>query len=71
MTGAPSFYLLEGTESLIVEDDKLPSNGQILKYLIFHLDKKKSVRVVAAQALPMLFESYDKVFESLTIFYLL
>lgn len=63
MAAARSQYLLEGTEDLMVEGDKLPSNGQILRYVIFHLDKKKTVRSVASQLVPKLFESYDKVFD--------
>lgn len=58
MAAARSTYLLEGTED----------NGQILRYMVFHYDKKKkneTVRNIATTLLPKLFESYDKVFEIL------
>lgn len=66
MAAARPSYLIKGTEYLVVEDDKLPSNGEILKYMIFHYDNRKqneTARNIATKLLPTLFEYYDKVIE--------
>lgn len=57
-------YLLEGTENLVVEDGKLPSNGEVLRFMIHHYERRKPsdrVRAFATEVVPKMFEFYDMV----------
>lgn len=63
-SSTPQTYLIEPTEELIVDDDKLPSNGQVLSFVIFHFEKNKKrekVRTWANSVVRKMFEKYDLV----------
>lgn len=56
-TTTSTSYLLEGTQDLVVEEDKLPSNGQVLRFINFHYEKNKqteTVRGICRKVVPIL-----------------
>lgn len=63
-TSTPSAYLLGSTEELIVEEGKLPTIGEVLRYVMFHYEENKGnkkIREICGWVVPKIFEYYEKV----------